>query len=87
MKNTLKHIRNVSSEALFDFNGETIDVETCGNLGIGHKGDSTIVIMGNKGQTLIELDLSTLLDENNNITCNLGSLGSVYIKRIIIGNE
>jgi len=84
MKNTLKHIRNISSEALFDFNGDSIDVETSGNLGIGHRGDSIIVIMGNKGQTLIELDLSTLLDENNNITCNLGNLGSVYVKRIII---
>ena len=85
MKNSLRHIRNVSSEALFNFNEDTVDVETSGNPGIGHRGDSIIVIMGNKGQTLIELDLSTLLDENDSVTCNLGALGSVYIKRIING--
>ena len=87
MKNSLRHIKNVSSESLFDFNGETIDVETNGNLGIGHRGDSTVVIMGNRGQTLIELDLSVLLDGNDSISCKLGTLGSVYIKRIITGNE
>lgn len=84
MKNTLRHIKNVSSEAIFDFNGDTIDVETDGNLGIGHRGDSTIVIMGNRGQTLIELDLAALLDENDNVTCNLGTLGTVYVKRLLI---
>lgn len=87
MKNTLRHIKNVRSESIFDFNGDTIDVETAGNLGIGHRGDSTVVIMGNRGQTLIELDLAALLDENDNVTCNLGTLGTIYVKRIMIGNE
>lgn len=87
MKNTLRHIKNVSSESIFEFNGESIDVETVGNLGIAHRGDSMIVIMGNRGQTLIELDLAALLDENDNVTCNLGTLGTVYVKRIMTGNE
>lgn len=84
MKNTLRHIKNISSEAIFEFNGESIDIETVGNLGIAHRGDSMIVIMGDKGQTLIELDLSVLLDENDNVTCNLGTLGTVYVKRLLI---
>lgn len=84
MKNSLRHIKNISSESIFEFNGESIDVETNGNLGIAHRGDSMIVIMGDKGQTLIELDLSVLLDENDNITCNLGTLGTVYVKRLLI---
>lgn len=82
MKNTLRHIKNISSEAIFDLNGDTIDVETAGNLGIGHKGDSVIIIMGDKGQTLIEFDLSVLLKDNDKISCELGSLGNIYIKRI-----
>jgi len=82
MKNTLRHIKNISSEAIFDLNGETINVETHGNLGIAHRGDSMIVIMGDKGQTLIEFDLSVLLKDNDKISCNLESLGSIYIKRI-----
>lgn len=87
MKNTLRHIKNISSESIFEFNGESIDVETVGNLGIAHRGDSMIVIMGDKGQTLIELDLSTLLDKNDNIKCELGTLGTIYVKRIMTGNE
>lgn len=84
MKNTLRHIKNVRSESIFEFNGDTIDVETSGNLGIGHRGDSCVTIFGNKGQTLIELDLSVLLEENDNVTCNLGTLGTVYIKRLLV---
>lgn len=81
MKNTLGHIKNVITKAIFKFNGENIDIETVGNLEISHRGDSMIVIMGDKGQTLIELDLSTLLDKNDNIKCDLGTLGTIYVKK------
>ena len=80
----LKFIKNISHEALYEFKGKTIDVECSGDFGIGHKADS-ILIFGNRGETLLEIDLEKVFKYNDKFNATFGSTGSVYIK--VLQNE